>query len=125
MTDRELNLKMAEVCGFPTDWSRGKYPCVLEDRGGGLVLVVAAQSQSAPWSPVENWDQVFEYVLPALEQAGVSWRIFAQRKKPTWVKIVQMVRQGEMLAYSDGRTEVLARCACEAAWDAWQKLEQS
>lgn len=114
MTDRELNRKLAELCGrelVDSSMMGGRW--LLADPPTGCVTV---------WNPCGDWGQVHEYVIPALQRA-CDVTIGALRDAGSYVVIERPHK------WCVRRTAVgigagpSPRFVCQAALEAAKKLE--
>lgn len=116
MTDRELNLKMLDLCGE-------RYVPV----PGAKILYIAKSDQggTTKWDPVKSWDQVNRYVIPALRGMGLEIGIHYVASETFVVIDVSEPCESGYWAISGG-TEIpnpSPRFVCEAALQAANKLE--
>jgi len=123
--DRKLNLKMAEVCKLeirPRD--KG-----LPDDAILYIVDIRGRQVSEPWNPVHNWNEVFDYVVPALIAAGFSYEI--KQGGLVGMKVLVCIETRHRNTDRDTYVSrfsttmgVACRTFCEAAWEAWQQLEK-
>lgn len=134
MTDHELDAKMAELCEIPqrTDeetYGAGHAPCTAPflcgrdlfcpDPDGGC------QRLSEPWNPVGDWGQVHEFVIPALRRMGLDVGIdYGPDETFVFIDVSEPCESGHWAL--SGGTEIPnppPRFVCEAALEAWAKME--
>lgn len=133
MDDRELNEKLARLCGIPTyTWDEAfKAFGDNADRvppficGGFLRL--ESQTHAERWNPVGDWRLVHDFVIPAIERAGGNVFLMFHGKRGRSVAIDRDLPQApgedfetELLYDESGLTP---RLVCEAALQAWEQLE--
>lgn len=116
MTDRELNAAMARLCEIDVqegvdDWAMPNY-CV---RNTGNV-----------WDPAgeDGWNQVHDYVIPALRELGCDIYQNLTVADGMWIAIDKV---GGTIATAEvpvpPNAPPPARAFCEVALKVWEKLE--
>lgn len=123
MTDHELNKKLAELCGVKL------YRCA--------DCWVACGFESKPlkpnvaWNPVEDWEQVHDFVIPAMCQRhcdvctqcsdNLGDEVTVTRWDPEW----KMPDEDLSFRRAPEGKRLTSRLFCEAVWEAWKKLEET
>lgn len=133
MTDYELNLKMAKVCGFPVlgDVERHEAPplFVAECETDAMKWIMLHRRDvdgwdgSEPWNPCGDWNQLHKYVLPAMSRAGfgVAIDLFVGSDSSR-VLIVRGL--GDGYGEAKWQTSKPTPCpVCEAILEAIEKME--
>lgn len=129
MTNKELNIEMARLCKFPVATERGpEYPRVLE-QGDAMIFLETDDhllAGTVVWNPCGDWNQVWNFVLLALERLGLSFLMFARREHPDWAKTVQIWHgPGRLMSFWDGRWDEMCRGVCEAGLEAFEQLKET
>lgn len=78
MTDHELNAAMARTCGMatrlePFDYRKPTPPSpYVTECSGRWTLVAGKGVAEVYWNPCGDWNQVAEFVIPALNELGID-----------------------------------------------------
>jgi hypothetical protein len=126
VTDRELNEKLARLCGFPS-----RAPADYTDAGGYPFVPVYPQEErlymySSPhrngvlWNPVEDWQQVHEFVIPAMNEMGFDVAYVRQATGGFAIRITYGDDVMQLENHPDDLTPT--RTICEAALEMFEKL---
>lgn len=128
MTDRELNEKIARLCGITVltgDHPIGPYPCICCN-GELHTTDEDALCKCEPWNPVESWNQVHDYVIPAVRKLGCNVHIDFTAGDTGDVMWIEIDKVGGLIATGEAAVSVdvapPARLFCEVALKAFEKL---
>ena len=129
-TDHALSIRLAKLCGMPTQWT-GEYPCVLESPARkGLWLVTGFNDPQELWNPLEDDRQCFRYVVAALGRLGATLELCVpcQGWGPVFATFAcKQLARPHIWATAVGETvpgRNVARPICLAALEAAEKLEE-
>lgn len=129
MTDHELNLRMAELCGFMVYLEEDQLPTPRHIRyvyfaNGCLNL----KEKGGPvwWNPVDDWNQVFRYVLPAMAKYDLDISIDYPRYPHDFHDVIVCPDPrgpGDSTAASfEDQENPSPRVVCETVFEAIEKL---
>lgn len=114
MTDRDLNEAMARLCGVKL------YRCT--DCWVACAFESKPLKPSVAWNPCGDWNQVHDFVIPALQRRGLGTFIFSE-KDEHFVMVQPFDWSWEATVHTQ-ENAIPARCACEVALEAWENLEK-
>lgn len=115
MTDRKLNEEMARLCGVKL------YRCT--DAWVACAFESKPLKPNVAWDPANNWEQVHKFVIPALRRMGCNVRIYFNGTEKNTVSIEDRCTGYSIATGHVADTDPSPRFICEAALEAWEKLE--
>jgi hypothetical protein len=129
MIDHELNIKMAELCGFVVYPEEDRLPTpghIMYVYVANGCLYLEEQGDSVWWNPVDDWNQVFRYVLPAMAKYGLDISIDYPRNPNGFHDVIvcpDPTGPGNSTAASfEDQENPLPRVVCETIFNAIEKL---
>lgn len=121
MTDDELNLKMAELCGLYYDG--GSPPPIGVIAMKTKLWLQQPYQKPIEWHPATSIQQCFDYVVPAMESKGAYLYMKPIDAIAYMGRAVWFACGDSSLGTLYGKPTITPRLICEAAWEAWQATQ--
>lgn len=132
MDDRELNEELARLCGIPTYTDEEAYgdtdgPGTVDVKWpfvcGGVLRHEVDDHLDCDWNPVKKWQQVHDFVIPALWRMGLSTCVHYE-EDAFFARVQPFCRSWEVVVDTQ-EDKPSPRFVCLAALEAGKRLEET